>query len=330
MNFHQTKVLAASYELEKDAFAPRNLTRIADHVLTKNDRAIQLAYQEEPVGILWMTKQSGKLRACSFDKDEQINAWADVRLGGEHKLGGEVLPWGRVHSADVISHHADEPHGLYGQLWCSVERWIDGATVYYSEFMENRFDLDDDVEDAHFVDCAGPTVDVIIPIGGYNYTQATHLKNAIVDLWVRGSTQQLRAVDAAGAVTTDSVSSALGNSIITIGLPAPGRWEGMPLDSSALANPPTHGSRKKILDLALHFLRTLTVKVGFADSELETCEFGTRTQQVGQPVQPFTGRFDQLDPPIGDDLIETALAMETTGAGPSHLTHVKYRMDFEP
>lgn len=125
----------------EQAYKAQNLSRIADHIVTKGyaERATItgkglacLAQQNSGAGVLWAIDKNGLLLGLTRDPYLNVTAWHNHRLGGD--LNNET-PF--VHSIAVIP-SAD---GTEDELWLAVERTIDGADVTYIERIRQPYDL---------------------------------------------------------------------------------------------------------------------------------------------------------------------------------------------
>lgn len=91
-------------------FTSEDMTRYADHI---GDSAfLEMAWQKEPMQILWAVRADGSLVGCDYMPQEQVLGWFQRPLGG----GMEAK------SVTAIT----SPDGLRDQLWLAAE--LDGET----------------------------------------------------------------------------------------------------------------------------------------------------------------------------------------------------------
>lgn len=306
---YQTKILAAAYDGSTDTFRPQSITALADHVLGKSARMVQLAWQSEPWGVLWAVRDDGILWGCTFDSDQAIAAWH------RHELGGSTSDndYGEVESVAV----KPSTDGLYQQLWMIVKRRIDGADVRYVEYMNNRFDVGDDQKLAYHVDCGPASHDgaAVTSVSGLD-----HLEGETVDVWADGAAQEQKIVSG-GAISIDEAS------YVSAGLPFLSQWESLELEAALDQQTTVRGVIKNIPDLYLYFHRTSACAVGRTLETLERLVFRTPAGYMDTPMPAFTGRVDVRAPmvtPDGDAL----LAAEVEGPGPFHLGALVARLEY--
>lgn len=117
-----------------------DLTLLAEHLTS--GALTELAYADNPNGIVWCLLATGELLALTFLPDQQVAAWHKHIIGGA--LAGGIA---QVTSIAVI------PGSGHDELWMVVKRTINGSAVHYIEKLQPDFDPDVDVlSDAWCVD----------------------------------------------------------------------------------------------------------------------------------------------------------------------------------
>jgi hypothetical protein len=177
------KLREVLYSYDADALVAPDLTLFAEHVTEGG--LTGLAWCQQPHTILWSCRADGQLVALTYDRNFQVVAWS------RHPLGG----------AGVVESLCAIPGATEDELWLTVRRSVDGATVRYVEYLK-PWDWGDDQEDAYFVD------------GGLSYdsTAATtisgldHLEGEDVAICADGAPVAGKTV-ASGAVTLDVAAS---------------------------------------------------------------------------------------------------------------------------
>lgn len=124
-----TKVCDSAYDYSADTFHGDNLCYIAAH-LFDNDSVAEMAYQQEPDGLLWVLMASGKLLCLTYVHAENVAAWTEMQTDG------------KVESICCI------PGAGRDELFLIVNR----AGVRYVEKMADRLASKDPAEQ-FFVDC---------------------------------------------------------------------------------------------------------------------------------------------------------------------------------
>jgi hypothetical protein len=90
-----------------------------------------MAYQEEPLAIIWCVRGDGQLIALTYQREQEVVAWHRHIIGGSFGTGNAV-----VESVAVIPTEDSEY-----ELYMIVKRTINGATTRYVEHLQT-FDFD--------------------------------------------------------------------------------------------------------------------------------------------------------------------------------------------
>lgn len=142
------------YSFQIDGYTGSNLNILAQHLL-RGHQIVDMTYQRNPEGRLYMVREDGDILAMTFDQDQEIIAWSTFDTDGEFEavsslpLGGAVDHLGHEHT------HTEDA------VYLIVKRMIDGRTVRYVETMiQNSFF---DVRECFFVD-SGLTFDEFVEI----------------------------------------------------------------------------------------------------------------------------------------------------------------------
>jgi hypothetical protein len=106
INSAQDQVLGFQYDDARKKFFSLNLSRYAEH-LFQDKRAIGLAFQKDPIPILWVLLDDGELLSCVYDPEVKMLAWAQhehaigdikaITTGADEK--GRSSLWAAVHYA---------------------------------------------------------------------------------------------------------------------------------------------------------------------------------------------------------------------------------------
>lgn len=130
------KLREYTYDFAQDAFNSADLTIFSEHITGAGfDR---IGYQLAPESLVWIRRTDGVLACCTYERAQEIVAWARQVLGG---TSAEARAMCVVPGAD-----GDE-------LWLSVKRTINGGTVRYIEILTHPFADDGDKEDCTNLDC---------------------------------------------------------------------------------------------------------------------------------------------------------------------------------
>ena len=111
------------------------------------ERFAQITYQESPFSICWAVTDTGRLLSHTVWPQEQVRGWARHRLGGRLVVDGvETAP--RVYDVQAA------PRGTGDAVYLSVERTVNGASLFTVEHMEGRFDAGIPFIENHHLDCS--------------------------------------------------------------------------------------------------------------------------------------------------------------------------------
>lgn len=220
------------FNLDIDQFQAADLNRLAEHIPATS--IIEMAFQQSPFPILWVVTDGGTLHSMTYERAEQIVAWQTHAIGGS----------GVVESAAVIH---DDPYDL---VYVVVQRTINGTVRRYVEFIEDRFEMTDDQEDAFYVD-SGLTYD---GAAATTITGLSHLNGAEVAILADGATHPARTV-ASGQITLDSAAS-----VVHVGLAVTARMLTMPIKPERAPFDP-RGRLSRIYDVTIRLHRTGGLKI---------------------------------------------------------------------
>jgi len=262
------KVHEVAYRPDEERYVAPDMTALAEHI-TK-DGIVATALQQSPDTILWCVRADGVLLSLTYEREQNIIAWA------RHPMDDAV-----VESVSVI------PGDTEDQVWLVVKRSLHGGDTRFIERMRTR-DFGTQ-SDAYFVDAgvyynAGPTT---------TFAGLDHLEGDTVAILGDGAVFTNQVVSGGQVILASAVSKA------SIGLPRRYTLQPMRIESNAS----THGSQRKIAELVLSFLESGGVQYGKSLSALYDIDFRT-TEVYGAPPALYTGDkrvvfdggFDPEDP----------------------------------
>lgn len=229
-----------------------DLTALAEDIT--NGFIATYAHQRNPDSIVWVVLDDGQLLSMSYDRDQDVIAWATHTVGGS----------GIVESVAVIPATGED------EVYLIVRRTIDGNTVRHIELMQPR-DWGSDDEDAFFVDdgitftSGSPTTTI---------TGLTHLEGETVQVYGDGVVLDEEVVSSGQITASAAISKA------QVGLSYTYQLKPMRMDISGQSGT-SKGSIKKIAEVAYSFFKTLGAKQGD----------GTTQRSISFPASPafFTG-----------------------------------------
>lgn len=183
------KIRKLAYTFNVDGFVAPDLNQIAEHITGTG--IIEMAYQQEPVSVVWAVREDGKLIGFTFEDSENVIGWH------VHDVGGLVK------SICVIPN--DE--NLFDELIMVVQRTINNGTRWYIEDLDSYWSFQSGalLKDATFIDSSlkytGASTTVI--------TGLAHLEGETVTILGDGLVQSDKVVSG-GQITLDTaVTSAV-------------------------------------------------------------------------------------------------------------------------
>lgn len=109
------KIRALAYNVANDGYTAQDITLLAEHITEGfiND----MAWQQEPEGILWVTRTDGVMLSVTFDREQEVTGWAR-------------------HTTDGWFENVSAIPGTAGDdVYVVVRRTINGVTRRYIERM---------------------------------------------------------------------------------------------------------------------------------------------------------------------------------------------------
>jgi hypothetical protein len=137
------KVFAMDYTLWLNRYDSTDQSKYAYHITIGG--IVHVALQREPWSLLWAVRADGTLLSYTFNREDNVTAWA------RHNLGGNAF----VDSVAVIP----SPDGTRDELWLAVRRVVNGAVVRTIEYLAKPFEgpqagqPGDAQSSAWYVDC---------------------------------------------------------------------------------------------------------------------------------------------------------------------------------
>lgn len=169
------------YFFDIDSYRATDLTELAEHITGTG--VIDMAHQALPLSLIWVVRDDGVLLCMTYDRDsQQLRAgWAQHELGGASDAAGNPPI---VESIGVIS----SPDGTQDDVWMIVQRYVNGSSVRYMEYLSKIFEGVDLQKDAKHLDCG-----------------ATYDSPILISAVTIGATPQVTTATAHGLVTGDKV-----------------------------------------------------------------------------------------------------------------------------
>lgn len=287
------KLREMSYFFDVDGFRSPDVSILAEHLTIGGVK--DLAYQQEPQPVVWAVRNDGVLLGVTYERDSETLkvGWHQHVIGGYSDADETVAA--KVESVAVIP-SAD---GTRDEVWLVVNRYIDGGTKRYIEYMTKVFEDDDEQEDAFFVD-SGLTYS---GVAATNISGLDHLEGQTVDILADGAVQPSKVVTS-GAIT---LSIAATKAHIGLGYVSDGqqlRLEAGARDGTAL------GKTRRTHRAAFLVHRSLGLKIGTSFDDMTPIVFRTTADPMDEAPPLFSG-----------------LVSETTGADYDTENQLCWRQD---
>jgi hypothetical protein len=260
------KARELAYVYEVDGFRSPDMNVLSDHILKGGVR--QFAYQQEPYSVVWFVRNDGQLVGLTYERDQDVLGWHRHIIGGTYSDGDAV-----VESIAVIP----TPEGDADEVWLIVKRTIDGMTKRYVEYITPKFD-ETTTTDAFFVDCGltydGAAATVI--------TGLDHLEGETLAVLADGASHPNVTVSG-GSVTLNRSAS-----VAHFGFAYDSNVQSLRIEAGA-ADGTAQGKTKRIQRVTVRLYKTLGLKFGADENNLDTVSFRTSADTMGNPPALFTG-----------------------------------------
>ena len=255
------KVHSIRYSFSADGFETSELTTLAVH-MAQGSKFKYIAYANTPNSIVWVMREDGGLRSCTYVAAQNTVGWAN------HTIAGEDV---EIESIATIA------GSTYTELWAVIKRTINGSTKRYIECMQATFD-GGDVQDSFFVD-SGLTYS-----GSATSTLSglSHLEGESVTIIAEGATHPNRTVSS-GSITLDyEVTKAV------VGLYSEAHIESNYIESGSQIGT-NQGMIAAIHTAIIRFHETVGGEVGFDSSSTSILPFRIANDPMDTAVTPFSG-----------------------------------------
>lgn len=258
------KLYESAYSLDSDGLVAPEMTLLSRHLTQGGIK--EIAFQQEPWAILWVTLVDGGLLGLTYLRDQEVVGWH------RHGLGGQNV---RVMSIAAIAGSSQD------DLWLAVKRGAGGDEQQMIEVMESEFSpkTTTDTKAAFFVDC-GLTYEGAMTrlIRGLD-----HLVGQKVQILADGGTHPDKTVEIGGQILLDRPAK-----LIHIGLQYESVLETLDLEAGS-AEGSAQGKPKRITRATVKLLHSLGGSLGFDPDYLEDIPFRDSGMPMDQSPPLFSG-----------------------------------------
>jgi hypothetical protein len=241
-----TKTRELMYNYELDAFTARDVSILSEHILRDGLQPLYSDYQKDPISLYWLVMNSGTMASLTYEKDQEILAWARQIIGGS----------GVVESMCILP----TTSGKADDIYLIVKRTINGVTRRYIEVIGGLFtpSSSSDKSPMFFVD-AGSTFSLSsrTVFEGLDY-----LEGSTVQVLADGIDQGDMTV-ASGKITLASAAT-----VVTVGLKYESKLKILPIEGGGIIGT-SQVKTKRTSRVGIRVLNTLRFKHSSTDSDYQ-------------------------------------------------------------
>lgn len=238
------KVREMAYVFEVDGFRAPDMTLLAEHITRPS--IDELTYQSQPQAVVWGVRSDGTLLGFTYERDQDVTAWHRHELGGQSDSGGLLIPV--VESVAVVP----APDGSRDELHMVVQRYINGGSKRYIEYLSKFWEVEDEQEDAFHVDCGWTVVN---SPASATVTGLWHLEGETVGVYADGA-KHPDVVVTNGTVTLNAAAS-----VVSLGYYYNSDGQTMPLEGGA-QDGSAQGKIRRVHRVGFWLVDTLGLKYG--------------------------------------------------------------------
>lgn len=243
----------------------------------------QMAWQQSPWKCLWAVRTDGLLLSCTYDKTEDVWAWA------RHPMSN-----GAVVSIAVIPTAGSDQE----ELWAVIRRVMNETTVHYIERMTPRVTPTSETDKSrfNFLDCS-------LSYSGAattSFSGATHLEDGDYRVWADG-------VDVGDVTVTGGA--------FTLETAAEKVVVGIQTNASMISLPTARFSteRQIVQSVVVRFFETLGGQAGVLHGEMDTLVFRLPSDYMDDSPPLFDGDKEVIVGSRHDDTGVYTVIQNTAG-----------------
>lgn len=275
---------------------------------------VEVAYQKKKIPTLWAVRKDGVLLSLAYSKDDKVNGWFRQILGG-YSNAGQTAP-AQVKSVCVVP----ASDGAYDETWLVVQRYINGRSVQYIEFMKDIWEQGNAQEDGYYADCSR-TYDSTSTQTVYGLQHLAGETVAVVSDARELSNPSALEVSANGVVSL-SVEDA--GAVIHVGFPYDSDGETLRQESGS-ATGTAQGKFQRMHRVIFRLHDSLGLSVGPDFDTLTPVTFRTAAHMLGRATPLFTG--DKSVAWEGPSSTETTICWRWSGALPGTILAIMPQMN---
>lgn len=264
----------AAFVFQNDGFQVPDLTVLSQHITRGG--VVAMAYQRTPHSIVWMVRTDGVLLGTTYDRAQNVIGWDRHIIGGTSDAAGTAA---KVESIDTLP----TPDGTRMELWMIVQRYVNGVTKRYIEYMTPFWERGDAQEDAFLVDSG-------LTYSGAATTTITgldHLEGEVVAILADGAAHPNKTVSS-GGITLD-------RSVLKAQIGYQYNSDGQTLRNNAgSADGTAQGKLQRKQRVTFRVQDTLGLMVGPSFDKLYMPTIRTSADAMNTPVPLFSGDLSTI------------------------------------
>jgi len=256
----ERKLRELVYDFDTDSYFAPDLTLLSEHLTEGLIK--EIAWQQEPDGILWARLADGSLIGLTYRREEEVIAWH------RHDVGGS----GFVESLISLPSRTGED-----ELYMIVKRTINSVTKRYIERL-SEIDNISSVTDPKFLDShltySGAAVSSLSGLD--------HLEGETVSILANG------AKHADKTVSSGSISLDVNATNVVVGYKYSSTLETMRIDAGGTEGT-SQGKTKRIRGVTARFLETSGAQIGPDTSNLKPIAFAEPGASATTAIPLYNG-----------------------------------------
>lgn len=274
-------------------------SQLAEHMAPQYG-FLYMAHQRQPESVVWVSSASGRLYSMTYDKKQNVYAWARHRLGGYGAFGNGPIV------ASMCS--VKSPDGVNDDVWMLVHRFDAGIPLTTMEVLgpaQDPYSLSNwyfhdipDTRNSNYLDCSSPALvfpgatAILVP-----YTSIVF--GATVSAVLSGCVIPSAVVSATGMPVEATQDTRAGR----VGYAYTSNYWSLPLQGQSQTGTP-QGKVSRVFGITARLYNSVGFRYGITPTDLTIDRKEMRTQDMGMndavPLQsgdfyvtPTTAYVDQ-------------------------------------
>ncbi len=275
---------------------------------------VEVAYQKKKIPTLWAPRKDGVLLSLVYSKDDKVNGWQRQILGGYSNAGRTERA--KVKSCCVVP----ASDGAYDETWMIVQRYINGRSVQYNEYLKDIWEQGNAQEDGYHAD-SSLTYDGTSATTIYGLHHLAGEPVTVVSDARELSNPTSLTVSAIGTVTLSGKDA---GAVVHVGLPYTSDGETLRMETGS-ATGTAQGKLQRMHRVVFRVHDGLGLSVGPDFDTLTPITFRTAADLLGQATPLFTG--DKSMAWEGGSSTEATICWRWNGALPGTLLAIMPQMN---